>query len=1001
MSALPVSETPTEPSAPRCAHTGRQSRRRWSTPCLARVAVVLAMTSFAPPPADAAVADYVGKSIASVRVVVEGHEMTDEAVSRAILTRVGQPLSISVVRETITHLFSLGRFDDVQVDAAAEANGVALTYNLSPVHPVTKVEFTGMLGGPGVDVGQMRRVLTDRYGPTPPLGRNAELTQVVAGALNDRGYLHPDIKPRAVLFHDPDRATLVLMIDPGPRTLVGDIQIVGTPTLPKADVLRRLGLAAGVPYERRELDARIDRYLEDRRKAGYYEAKLAVMTMLVDDDRTVNLTLTAAPGLHVRVVFNGDQVPSQNRAELVPIARDGSADEDLLEDSTNRIEDFFRGQGYRDVKAPHKREEVGGELVVTFDVSRGPLYRVSRVEVSGNSSVPLTDFEGSLRLRDGQPFSDAKLDADVQTIETVYHRRGYVSARVQTSQQQAAGGSADGPVELIVRVAVTEGPKTLVESVRVQGGSVAEPTKGLGLQPSRPYSETQLVLDRDALQLQYMNLGYLNASVEANPNLSADRTKADPVFTVREGPRVFVEHVLIVGNVRTKSDTIEREIQVKSGDPLSAEAKIESQRRLMALGLFRRVQISELRTGDESTRDLLVTVEESPATTIIYGGGVEGRVRVVRSEQNPDSATETFEVAPRGSFQIGQRNFFGKNRSANLYASASLHPQDSPFFAGQPNNNNDTGGFGFTEYRVLGQMREPRIFDTTADVLVVGMLEQQIRSSFNFARKTLSGEVARKFTDHISGSASYQLERDRIFDFSTSELPLIDRVFPQVLLSSVSASVIETTLDDPIEPGRGYYTSGNIQLAARAIGSEVGFIKEYTRFSAFHTLPRARNIVLAGNAQLGLATGFTRDVVDPTTGEVIFVDDLPASERFFAGGDTTVRGFALDTVGIPGQTLDSDGFPLGGNALVVFKTEVRAPIRSGVGVVGFFDTGQVFASVADIDLTQLRSAVGFGLRYRSPVGPIRVDLGFKIHPQIIGGHREGLTALHVSFGQAF
>ena len=176
-------------------------------------------------------------------------------------------------------------------------------------------------------------------------------------------------------------------------------------------------------------------------------------------------------------------------------------------------------------------------------------------------------------------------------------------------------------------------------------------------------------------------------------------------------------------------------------------------------------------------------------------------------------------------------------------------------------------------------------------------------------------------------------------------------------------------------------------------------------------MPHTRGIVLAGNAQLGLATGLPRLAVNPDTGELETVEDLPASERFFAGGDTTVRGFALDTVGVPTQTdatgtvvpgtLDKDGFPIGGNAMVIFKTEVRAPIRRGIGIVGFFDSGNVFRRAVDIDLTQLRSAVGFGLRYRSPVGPIRVDLGFKIHPQEIGGRREGLTALHVSFGQAF
>jgi outer membrane protein insertion porin family len=160
---------------------------------------------------------------------------------------------------------------------------------------------------------------------------------------------------------------------------------------------------------------------------------------------------------------------------------------------------------------------------------------------------------------------------------------------------------------------------------------------------------------------------------------------------------------------------------------------------------------------------------------------------------------------------------------------------------------------------------------------------------------------------------------------------------------------------------------------------------------------------LAGNASLGVATAFAREVsTTDSQGNVIIqtVEDLPASERFFAGGDTSVRGFALDTVGTP-ETLDKDGFPIGGNGLVVFNAEVRAPVRGNLSAVGFIDAGNVFAHATDIDLTELRSAVGFGFRYKSPVGPIRVDLGFKVRREEIAGRREGLTALHISLGQAF
>ncbi len=127
---------------------------------------------------------------------------------------------------------------------------------------------------------------------------------------------------------------------------------------------------------------------------------------------------------------------------------------------------------------------------------------------------------------------------------------------------------------------------------------------------------------------------------------------------------------------------------------------------------------------------------------------------------------------------------------------------------------------------------------------------------------------------------------------------------------------------------------------------------------------------------------------------------LPASERFFAGGDT-MRGFALDQLGVPNSTIDSNGFPIGGNAMVIANAELRVPVHGGLGVVGFVDTGNVFANTNDINFDEFRTALGFGLRYKSPIGPIRVDLGFKLHRQIIAGRLEDLTALHISLGQAF
>jgi outer membrane translocation and assembly module TamA len=152
--------------------------------------------------------------------------------------------------------------------------------------------------------------------------------------------------------------------------------------------------------------------------------------------------------------------------------------------------------------------------------------------------------------------------------------------------------------------------------------------------------------------------------------------------------------------------------------------------------------------------------------------------------------------------------------------------------------------------------------------------------------------------------------------------------------------------------------------------------------------------VVALGGRVGTARGFER-VKD---GEV--VRDLPASERFFAGGDTTVRGFSLDRLGNE-ETISDTGFPLGGNSVVILNGELRAKLFGRLQGVGFIDAGNVFPLASDLDVTDLRPAAGFGVRINTDFGPIRFDLGFNLDPKEFAGVPERRTVFHISIGQAF
>jgi len=950
-----------------------------------------------------AVADYLGRAVASVHLTVEGHETTESMLTQVVETAPGQPLSMSQVRSSIAHLFSLGRFEDVRVDATLDNEQVVLRYDLIPIHPVGRIRFALAAEAPGVAPDVMRRAIVDRYGTSPPLARVADMTRLIADTLREQGYLHASVSPRSELEHAPERATLIFSIDAGPRTTIGELRVDGQPVGSTRDLFSRLGLKSGAPYQRQALTARIERAIEERRKAGYYEARMTPTVELANDDRVANITLTVSPGPLVRVVFDGDPLPSDRRAELVPVEREGSVDEDLLEDSTSRIEEYLRAQGYRDAVAPHTREERNGELIITFTVNRGQQSRVSTFEISGNATVPLAEFQANLRTRDGQPFSEAKLEADVAAIQDAYTQRGFAAALVRSAIEVVTPTPPPAQVPVAVRVLVTEGVRTMVNNVRVAGNQAIGETalrSRVVLQPGAPYIPAQVAASRNAMESAYQDLGYQAAVVEPITEFSDGGTRVDVAFVVQEGPRVFVDRVLIVGNVRTSTDTIERELQTKSGDPFSTSAINESQRKLTSLGLFRRVQITELRHAAETTRDLLVTIEESPPSTIGYGLGAEGRL-LARQDEN-GVASDQFDIAPRTFFEYGRKNLFGKNRSFNVFGSLSLHLQARDAAAGTAD---------LTEYRVLGTYREPRLFNTATDGLVTATLEQQIRTSFDFRRVGATVQAAQRVSRAVSVTEAYAIQRTELLAVKVNPddptFPLIGQLFsPEPLrLSSFSSSIVRDTRNDAVNPTSGAYLSVNGQLAARAIGSQVGYAKSFITAQTFRSVAGSSGIVLAGSARLGVAAEF--DLENP----------IPEPERFFAGGDTTNRGFSLDALGVRHQpaddqtdTIDKNGFPIGGNATVVLNGEVRVPVRGGLSLVSFFDTGNVFQRVSQLNISEFRNAVGFGVRYRSPFGPLRVDLGFKTRVEtftctgtdnVARPCAESRPALHISFGQAF
>ena len=470
-------------------------------------------------------------------------------------------------------------------------------------------------------------------------------------------------------------------------------------------------------------------------------------------------------------------------------------------------------------------------------------------------------------------------------------------------------------IPVAVSILITEGVRTVVGAVRIEGNtSVPEATlrRLLGLQPGRAVLRRAAAARYRRLQLEYANLGYRSATVEAQPGFTPDRAQANVVFTVREGPQVFVDHMLIVGNVRTSAETIERELQLKPGDPLSLEAEYESQRRLAALQLFRRApQLTELRHGDETparpARDgrgsgaddaRLRRRRRGPAAR----GGQRGRGRRRRAEVRARArARSSTSAAATCSARTGRSNFF---------ASVSLHPEAS--------SSSARLGYGFTEYRVLAHVpraasvRHGRRRRRERHVRAADPIELQLLAPERHRSGVAAADAHRQRERRVSAAAHAACSTSRSTGRSAADRPPVHR---RCGCRRFRCRRFYDTRDEPVDrPAASTRArTGSSPPGGSGRRSDSSSRSSPRRRSAWCRV--AAESVFAAQARLGIATRLSarrrQTIARRRADRRRRRQDLPEPERFFAGGDTTVRGFALDALGRP-DTI-TDGFPIGGN----------------------------------------------------------------------------------------
>jgi outer membrane protein assembly complex protein YaeT len=471
------------------------------------------------------------------------------------------------------------------------------------------------------------------------------------------------------------------------------------------------------------------------------------------------------------------------------------------------------------------------------------------------------------------------------------------------------------------------------------------------MRPGLPYRLGDLARARETLLEAWRRAGYLDVVVRSEVDFpkgderppGVDETEQARVrFVVDPGPRTIVEHVVLAGLRQTRPVTVEREMELRPGEPFSFERLLESQRRLSGLGIFERVSITELAPERERRRDVVVTVQEAPRTTVSYGVGYSEQDRL------------------RGSIEVTRRNLSGLGRTVSAFARASTRGS-----------------------RGLLNLREPWLFGRKLDSFLTAFWEEEDRPSFDYNRKGGIIQAARSLDPRTSLILRYFYQDTHVYNVLVP-IDEIDRQYRTYAVSGPSVSLVFDTRDDPLEPRRGLFLGADLQVSLAALGG-VSYVRSFFQCTGIRKLRTDLALVLSG--RLGLSSTFGEEA--PL---------LPLPERFFAGGDYGPRGFPVDGVGP--QVVGTDGklYPTGGNALLLGGAELRYNLSRSFQLASFLDTGNVYPEVGDLAASDLRWSAGLGLRYRTPIGPVRLDWGYVLDPQ---PGDEGRSHFHLTIGHAF
>jgi outer membrane protein insertion porin family len=733
-----------------------------------------------------------------------------------------------------------------------------------------------------------------------------------------------------------------------PPIIIKELTIEGNRRVQDAVILNRVRSAVGAPFNPSQAS-------EDLRSVfnlGFFDD---VQLKVEDFEGGVKVTFVVIERPFVRDVefFGNDRLATSDLQDKIDLKLGSVYNPVDVQRASEKIKEAYEDEGYFEVQIGSEVEKFSdGDVKVAFTINEGRRITIDKIVFRGNKGLTDKVIKEVMATKERQYFilrgtvQRQRLEEDIDRIVALYQDYGYIQMRVE--RHDIAVDRAKATVTITIDV--VEGAQYRVGALRLTGVTLlpeSELRRQLGFKSGDVFSRSKLRDGVRGITDLYSTIGRASADILPRTDPQPANLTMDVTIEVTEGPEVYVERINITGNTRSEDRILRREIPMVEGDLYTLQKLQRAKQRLINLGYFETVNVTT-QPGTDKTRIIVnVEVRERPTGLFSIGGGY--------------SSVDSFV----GTLDISQNNFLGRGWQLGLRIRGGAKTQQ--------------GTISFTE---------PWLFDQPLAAGFDIFSTKRVFSEYTY--QTTGGDLraSHPFQEYWRWNTTYRLTSDDISDVTSGDPILLEQKGKR-LTSAISGGLSRDSRDNIQSPGRGGVFTANADIAG--FGGDSKYVKLTSSATYFKTIWYGH--ILSGRIEGGYGFGWAADGLTGKT-------ELPVFERFYLGGPNSVRSFQARKI----SPFDDAGQRTGGTSYDLANLEYIIPLPYNFRLAGFVDVGNVYGFKTDFDLTDQKYAIGGGVRWQSPFGPIRVDYGINPDRKFVNGpgsKKEDFGNIQFSVGSPF